>query len=63
MRAYRALKESYAKRGEQREWFSYSGKRLDHIRHKRLPYELQDTLVGDLTEAQKIGHVLLAHRF
>ena len=55
--AYRALKASCAKLGEQREWSSFTGKRLDVLRHKRLRYEPQDTLVGGVTEAQQIGCV------
>jgi hypothetical protein len=58
-KAYRALKASCARHGEQREWFSYAGKRADVMRHKRLPYEPQDTLVGNVTEAQRIGCALL----
>jgi hypothetical protein len=54
-RAYRALKESCAKHGEQRECFSQAGKRSDRVRHKRLGYDPQDTLNGDITESQKIG--------
>jgi hypothetical protein len=37
--AYRALKASVGKEGEQRQWHSYSIKHADWLRHKRLPYE------------------------
>ena len=56
-RAYGALKASCAKQGEQRALFSTTLKATDDMRHKRLPYEPQDTLVGDVTEAQRIGCV------
>jgi hypothetical protein len=59
-KAYRCLKECCAKHGEQRAWFSTAVKKTDDKRHKRLPYTPQDTLLRDLTEAQRIGYDLLS---
>jgi ribosomal protein S21 len=54
-KACKRLKESCAKEGEQREWYSYELKHRDWLRHKRLPYAPQDTLKSDVLESQKIG--------
>lgn len=54
--SYQALKQSCAKQGEQRVWSSFNSKHTDWTRHKRLPYEPQDTLLHNLTESQKIGY-------
>lgn len=53
--AYAALKASSAKRGEPRALFSSTLKATDDMRHRRLPYDPQDTLVSDATESQRIG--------
>eukprot|EP00892_Ulva_mutabilis_P012176 jgi/Ulvmu1/9330/UM050_0080.1 len=54
-RACASLMESIRNGGEQREWYSYSLKHADWLRHKRLPYSPQQTLTRDVTEAQRVG--------
>lgn len=67
-RAYASLMKSAATNEEQREWYSYSLKRTDWQRHKRLRCGPQETLTSELTESQRVGcasviqiHSLLEH--
>lgn len=54
-RAYASLIKLAATDEEQREWHSYSLKRTDWQRHKRLRCGPQETLTTELTESQRVG--------
>ena len=57
-RACSNLMQCISKDAEQREWYSFSQKHADWLRHKRLPYSPQETLTRDLTESQRVGYAL-----
>lgn len=54
-RAYSSLMHFAAIDEEQREWYSYSLKHTDWLRHKRLRCSPQETLTSELTESQRVG--------